>query len=57
MFFGNLIQGVREKDGRSLEEIARQAGMTVAEWKALEAGQVPSTSEQPGSWPSVLKAG
>ncbi len=44
--FGSLIQGVREKDGRTLEEIARQAGMTVAEWEALEAGQVPSTSEQ-----------
>lgn len=44
--FGDLIRGVREHDGLSLEEVAGRSGMTVAEWEAVEAGQVPGTSEQ-----------
>lgn len=56
-FFGGLIRKVREKDGRSLEEIAGLAGMTAAEWEALEAGQVPSTSEQLLSITDALRTG
>lgn len=39
--FGRFIRSAREKKGRSIEEAARLAGMTVAEWEAVEAGQVP----------------
>jgi transcriptional regulator with XRE-family HTH domain len=41
-----LIQGVREEKGRSIEETARLAGMTVSEWEEIEAGRMPSTREQ-----------
>jgi transcriptional regulator with XRE-family HTH domain len=45
-FFGQLIQGVREKLGRSIEETARRAGMTALQWESIEAGQVPRTRKQ-----------
>ena len=45
-FFGSLIQGAREQRCLSVEEIAPRAGMTVAEWEAMEAGKVPGTREQ-----------
>jgi transcriptional regulator with XRE-family HTH domain len=45
-FFGMLIQDVREKKGRSIEDTARRAGMKATEWEAIEAGKVPSTREQ-----------
>ena len=45
-FFGSLIQGAREQRGCSVEEIAPRAGMTAAEWEAMEAGRVPGTREQ-----------
>ena len=45
-FFGQLVQGVREKLGRSIEEAARRADMTASEWEAIEAGRVPRTREQ-----------
>ena len=45
-FFGQFIQGVREKLGHSIEETARRAGMTASEWGAIEAGRAPRTREQ-----------
>ncbi len=39
--FGKFIRSAREKRGRSVEEAARLAGMTAAEWEAVEAGEVP----------------
>jgi hypothetical protein len=45
-FFGLLIQGVREKLGRSSEEAARLAGITASEWEAMKTGRVPQTREQ-----------
>jgi len=44
--FGEHIQGIREEKGLSLEEAALRAGMTVEQWEAVEAGQVPETWEQ-----------
>ena len=44
--FGQDIQNLREEKRLSLEETAGRAGMTVAEWEAIEAGQVPQTWEQ-----------
>jgi transcriptional regulator with XRE-family HTH domain len=54
-FFGMLIQGAREEKGRSIEETARLAGMTVSEWEEIEAGRVPSTREQLVSMASALE--
>ena len=45
-FFGDMIREARQERGRSIEEAARLAGMEVAAWKAVEAGQVPGTREQ-----------
>jgi transcriptional regulator with XRE-family HTH domain len=44
--FGEHIQGIREEKGISIEEAARRAGMTVAEWVAIEASRVPESWEQ-----------
>ena len=44
--FGELIRKIRVNDGRSLEEIAPLAALTVPEWEAIETGQVPDTWEQ-----------
>jgi transcriptional regulator with XRE-family HTH domain len=44
-FFGRLIRQARERKG-SIEEVAGRSGMTVDEWAALEAGQVPQTLDQ-----------
>jgi transcriptional regulator with XRE-family HTH domain len=52
--FGQFIRSAREKKGRSIEEAARLAGMTVAEWEAVEAGEVPGTHEQFGALASGL---
>jgi len=43
---GQHIQAIRLRDGRPLEEIALRAALTVPEWEAIEAGQVPDTWEQ-----------
>jgi hypothetical protein len=43
---GAHIHSARLQDGRSLEELAPQAGLTVAEWEAIEAGQLPMAWEQ-----------
>lgn len=55
--FGQLIQGVREEQGRSLEDAARLAGMTASEWEAIEGGKVPSTREQLVSMAEALEIG
>ncbi len=55
-FFGQLIQSVREEKGRSIEDTARRAGMTVSEWEAIEAGKVPSTREQLAAMADALEA-
>ncbi len=44
--FGQDIQNLREEKRLSLGDAARGAGMTVADWEAIEAGQVPKTWEQ-----------
>ena len=41
--FGRMVQGAREKKSCSVEAAAQLAGMTTAEWEAVEAGQVPET--------------
>lgn len=43
---GQLIRSLRLMDGRRLEELAPQAGLTVAEWEAIEAGLLPVVWEQ-----------
>lgn len=43
---GEHIRTARLRDGRPLEEIAPLAALTVPEWEAIEAGQVPDTWEQ-----------
>lgn len=44
--FGSFLRDVRLEKGRSVEQAAEAAGMEVAEWEAVEAGQVPETWEQ-----------
>ena len=43
---GHLIQSARRLDSRSLEELAPLAALTVPEWLAIEAGDMPDTWEQ-----------
>ena len=43
---GQLIRSLRLMDGRPLEELAPQACLAVAEWEAIEAGQLPMVWEQ-----------
>ena len=43
---GEYVQFARTQDGRPLEELAPLAALTVAQWEAIEAGQVPDTWEQ-----------
>ena len=45
---GSSIRAARLLDGRPLEELAPQAGLTVAEWMEVETGEVPP------SWELVL---
>ena len=54
--FGQFIQEIRERDGRSVEEAARLAGMKASEWEAVEAGQVPLTWEEMDALAEGLKA-
>lgn len=45
--FGKFVEGAREKTGRSIEEAASRIGMTVEDWKEVEAGLLlPNTREQ-----------
>jgi hypothetical protein len=53
--FGQEIQGLRRDKRLSLVKSARRAGMTVAAWEAIEAGQVPQTWEQVCSLAEGLK--
>ena len=50
-----LIQGVREEKGRSIEETARLAGMTVSEWEEIEAGGFRAPGSNWLSWPTALE--
>ena len=45
---GERIHALRLHGGRPLEELAPSAGLTVPEWEAIEAGELP------GSWVQVL---
>ena len=55
--FGWLIRGAREKKGFSIEETALQAGMSSAEWSAIEAGTcLPDTRQQLRSMADALHA-
>ena len=55
--FGAHIHSARLQDGRCLEELAPQAGLTVAEWEAIEAGQLPLAWEQVLMLATVLRLG
>ena len=44
-FFGSLVRDARVEKGRTVREAAAAAGMEVAEWEAVEAGQVPGSCE------------
>jgi len=39
--FGTCVEKTREAGGRSVEEVARLAGMEASQWAAIEAGYVP----------------
>lgn len=43
---GQHIRSLRQSDDRPLEELAPQAGLTVTDWEAIEAGQLPVAWEQ-----------
>jgi transcriptional regulator with XRE-family HTH domain len=45
-FFGDLIRSAREQRELSIEEAARAAGISAADWESFEAGTVPRTPEQ-----------
>ena len=46
-FFGRFIESGREKAGLSVEQAAGLAGMSTAEWTAIEAGAtLPATRQQ-----------
>lgn len=44
-FFGDLVRDARVEKGCTVKEAAAAAKMKVAEWKAVEAGQVPGSRE------------
>ncbi|WP_348263927.1 helix-turn-helix transcriptional regulator [Telmatobacter sp. DSM 110680] len=44
-FFGDLVRDVRVEKGRTVKEAAAESGIEVAEWKAVEAGRVPTSRE------------
>jgi hypothetical protein len=46
VLFGEEIQFRRQERGLSIENAAEQAGNSVEEWQAIEAGQVPECWEQ-----------
>ncbi len=54
---GQHIRSLRLQDGRPLEELAPGAGLTVADWEAIEAGQLPMAWEQVLSLAMVLHLG
>ena len=56
-FFGENIRIARRNDGRSLEELAPKAGLTVEEWESIKGGQLPDTWEQVLLLAMVLRIG
>jgi transcriptional regulator with XRE-family HTH domain len=55
--FGELIRDRRDSDGRSLEELAPLAGLTPAEWVAIEEGEAPGLVEQVYLLAAALRLG
>ena len=55
--FGDHIRHCRCLDGRPIEELAPMAGLSPAEWEAIEAGHAPCTVEQVLMLASVLRLG
>jgi hypothetical protein len=53
--FGLLIKKGRKKSGRSLEVVAKLAGMGTAAWSAAEAGWVPTNAVQLRSMAGAVK--
>lgn len=49
--FGEHIRTFRLRDSRSLEELARQTGLTIEEWEQIERGELPL------AWEMVLMFG
>jgi len=43
---GSQIRSTRLRDGRSLEELAPKAGLTVPEWESIERGELEIALEQ-----------
>ena len=43
--FSWLVRLSRQTLGRSVEEVARLAGMTVSDWQAIEDGRIPSRAQ------------
>ena len=50
----HFIRSTREKKGLAVEEAARLAGVTVAEWEAVEAGHLPDDWTQLGPMDNTL---
>ena len=44
--FGELVRHLRELEDRPIEELARAAGMTPADWEQVEGGHAPQAVEQ-----------
>jgi transcriptional regulator with XRE-family HTH domain len=44
--FGSFLRDAREERGRSVEEAAEASGLSIMEWEAVEAGQVPRTWQE-----------
>lgn len=46
MLFGEEIQLRREERGLSVEDAAERAGLSAADWQAIEDGQAPESWDQ-----------
>lgn len=55
--FGRCITNIREKQGCSVEEVARLAGIEISEWMAVEAGCVPKDRDQLRPMADALRMG
>ena len=55
--FGTCVEKTREAGGRSVEEVARLAGMEASQWAAIEAGYVPADPTQLRSMAGALECG
>lgn len=55
--FGELVRPCRYLTDRSIEELAPSAGLTPADWEAVEDGRVPDCIEQMLLMASALQIG